>query len=177
MGRDSGVPRAPGRQTKPAYSDVRRTWYGYGHLARAEKSGVGRFLHDCSYVFGDVSVLSLPVLFAIAADPGMGAFDATAAGLLAWATMVVVGAVIRGGWIRPPGTDTRGWVAVTPALIALRLVYYNLTLAVGVFGGVTLAEWVGIPPLSLVTAVAVALATTLAFPQLAESICRTLERR
>ncbi|ELY57394.1 hypothetical protein [Natronolimnohabitans innermongolicus] len=89
-------------------------------------------------------------------------------------TMVAVGAAIRGGWIRPLWTETLGWVAVTPSLIVLRLFYYNLSLAVGVFGGVALADAVRIAPLSLVAAFAVALGTTLAFPRIAESIYAVL---
>ncbi|MXV63163.1 hypothetical protein GS429_14010 [Natronorubrum sp. JWXQ-INN-674] len=170
MRRDSGHERVPGRQTRPAHSATRRTWYGYGKRARVEKSGFGRFLHDCSYVFGDISSLSLPVLFAIMAAPGAGAFDATAAGLLAWTTMVLIGTAIRGGWIRPPATETLGWVAVTPSLVALRLVYYNLALGIAVFGGVAMANAAGIAPLSLIVAFVVAAGSTLAFPRLSQSI-------
>ncbi|WP_247001007.1 hypothetical protein [Halosolutus gelatinilyticus] len=167
----------PSRQVELANSPVRRTWYGYGSLARVEKSGAGRFLHDCSHVFGDVSIPSLPVLFAIMAAPGTGPYDATAAGLLAWATMVVVGTAIRGGWIEPLATDTLGWVSLSPSLIALRLVYYNFVLAVGVFGGVALARIVDVASLSLVAAFVVALGSTLAFPRLAESTYAALHDR
>ncbi|MDQ2051551.1 hypothetical protein RBH26_13800 [Natronolimnohabitans sp. A-GB9] len=169
MDEDRHPDRVPGRQTRPAYSTTRRTWYGYGHLTRAEKSGFGRYLHDCSYVFGDVSVFSLPVLFAIVVAPGAGAFDATAAGLLAWATMVAVGAAIRGGWITPLATETLGWVSVTPVLLGFRLIYYNCALGLAVFGGVALADAVGYAPLSLLVAITVTALATLAFPRLAQS--------
>ena len=170
MERDRESPRVPGRRTRPAYSTTRRTWYGLGHLARAEKSGFGRFLHDCSLVFGDVSIPALPVLIAIMATPGRGVYDATAAGLLAWMTMVAVGTAIRGGWIRPLWTETLGWVSVAPSLIVLRFVYYNLSIAAAVFGGLALADAVGHPPVSLAVAFVVAILSTLAFPRLGESL-------
>ncbi|MFC4542131.1 hypothetical protein ACFO5R_09345 [Halosolutus amylolyticus] len=167
----------PARQTEPAYSATRRTWYGYGSLARVEKSGFGRVLHDCSTVFGDVSIPSLPVLFAIVVAPGTGAYDATAAGIVAWPTMVAVGTAVRGGWIRPLATDTLGWVAITPSLILLRVVYYNLVLIVAVFGGVAVANAVGIAPLSLVVAFVVAIGSMLSFPRLAERFYGVVRRR
>lgn len=170
MARDRDRRRAPGRQTRPAYSATRRTWYGYGRLAHVEKSAFGRVLHDCPHVFGDVSLPALPVLFAVMAAPGRGVYDATAACLVGWMTMVAVGTTIRGGWIRPLGTETLGWVALAPSLIALRVVYYNGSLAVAVFGGLALADAVGYAPLSLIVAFAVAVASTLAFPRLGESV-------
>ncbi|WP_019992068.1 hypothetical protein [Natronorubrum tibetense] len=177
MGRDRRQHGNPVRQTRPATSATRRTWYGLGKLSRAEKSGFGRFLHDCSHIFGDISILALPTLFAIVAAPGPGIYDATAAGLLAWMAMVVVGTLIRGGWIRPLATETLGWVAISPLLIVLRLVYYNLALSVAVFGGVWLAGAVGIPALSLVVALVVSVASMLAFPRLAESVYDTFRER
>lgn len=177
MGQDRGRDRTPGRQTRPAYSATRRTWYGLGKLSRTEKSGFGRVLHDCSHLFGDVSIAALPVLFAIVAAPGTGAYDATAAGLLAWTTMVAVGTAIRGGWIRPLATDTLGWVSLEPTLLVLRVVYYNLALAVAVFGGVWLADVTGLAPLSLVVAFAVATVSMLSFPRLAETVYGALRER
>ena len=172
--RDRNRRRAPGRQTRPAYSSTRRTWYGYGRLATVEKSGFGRVLHDCPHIFGDISFPALPVLVAIMATPGRGVYDATAAGLLVWTTMVAVGPAIRGGWVRPLWTETLGWVTAAPSLILLRVVYYNLSIAVAVFGGVALEDAVGHPPLSLLVAFVVAVVSTLAFPRLAESLYRTL---
>ncbi len=174
MGRDRGNPV---RQTEPAYSATRRTWYGYGTLARSEKSRFGQFLHDCSHIFGDVSVLSLPVLFAIMAAPGTGVYDATAAGLLAWMTMVAVGTAIRGGWIKPIATDTLGWVSLTPSLIVLRILYYNIVLAAAAFGGPALAIATGVGPLSLVVAGLLAVGSMLAFPRLAEGFYHLLADR
>lgn len=159
----------PGRQTAPAYSSTRRTWYGYGSLSRAEKSEFGQFLHDCSHIFGYVSALSLPVLFAIMATPESSGYGPVGAGLVAWVTMVVVGTSIRGGWVKPLATDTLGWVSITPSLITLRFFYYNLVLAVAAFGGAAIANATGVGPLSLVAAVLIAIAAMLAFPRLGES--------
>ncbi len=167
----------PGRQTEPAYSSTRRTWYGYGSLARVEKSGFGRVLHDSSTLFGDISILSLPVLFVLMAAPGTGIYDATAAGFLAWMTMIAVGTAIRGGWIKPLATDTLGWVSITPSLLVLRLVYYNVVLAVAAFGGSALATATGIGPLSLIFALLTAIVSTLCFPRLAESTYAAIHDR
>ncbi|ELY46044.1 hypothetical protein C496_02140, partial [Natronorubrum tibetense GA33] len=78
---------------------------------------------------------------------------------------------------RPLATETLGWVAISPLLIVLRLVYYNLALSVAVFGGVWLAGAVGIPALSLVVALVVSVASMLAFPRLAESVYDTFRER
>jgi hypothetical protein len=85
----------PGRETAAARSNVRRVWYGYGQLGRAEKSGFGLFLHDTVRIYAEVSVLSLPVLLAIMAAPAPGALDAEATGLVAWLTMTVAGTLGR----------------------------------------------------------------------------------
>jgi len=100
-----------------------------------EKDGVGVFLDDVAYVFADVSVLGLPTLsLVLLAGANRWAGLKTAA-LVAWLTMVAVGALIRGGWVTPPATDAPGWVAMTPWLVALRVGYYNAALALAAYGG------------------------------------------
>lgn len=168
--------RAPARQTGPARSRTRRTWYGYGTLTSVEKSGFGRFLHDVSYVFADVSIPALPVLFAIVATASQSGYGPVGAGLVAWATTTVVGTAIRGGWIRPLATPTLGWVSVTPSLVALRVLYYNSLLGLAAFGSVAVASAVGIAPLSLALAFLASLLGTLSFPRIAESTYGALRR-
>ena len=166
---------APGRDTKPAYSRERRMWYGYGTLSRAEKSGFGRFLHDASYIFGDISVFSLPVLLTImAVDTGPG-FHLAAGGLAAWMTMWVVGTTIRGGWIRPIATDTLGWVSLRPALLGLRLGYYNLVIGVAAVGNRELVAGTGESLYGFVGSIAFAVVATMVYPRLAESLARRLD--
>ena len=166
--------RTPGRQTDVATSSTRRTWYGYGELARVEKSGFGRFLHDCSYVFGDVSFPLLPMLLVVMATPGRSGYGPTGAALVAWTTLVLVGTAIRGGWIVPLATTTPGWVAFKPVLVLLRIGYFNLTMAVAVFGGVAVASAVGVAPLSLAFAAFVSALSALAFPRVGESVYRRI---
>ncbi|NEU56531.1 hypothetical protein [Halorussus sp. MSC15.2] len=104
-----------------------------------EKDGVGVFLDDVAYTFGDVSALGLPVLSVLLMADASEWFGLKAFGLVAWLTMVGGAALIRGGWVSPLATDALGWVAMTPWLVALRLVYYNATLALAAYGGRALA--------------------------------------
>ena len=129
----------PGRETAAAESNERRSWYGYGHLTRTEKNGVGLFLHDATRIFGEVTVLSLPVLLFVMDYPATGWFDAKATGLVAWAVALLVGTLVRGGWIRPLASETRGWVSLYPTLLALRVPYFNAVMALAIFGGL----WIG----------------------------------
>lgn len=160
--------RRPGRETRAANSRIRRTWYGYGKQTSAEKNAFGVFLHDLTYVFGEISIFGLPALFAIALAPWTATFGPRAAGLVAWTAMVGVAAGIRGGSIAPIATDALGWVSLSPWLAVVRIAYYNLVLFVAAFGGSGLATLVGVPPLSVAVALAIAIVATLAFPALAE---------
>lgn len=158
----------PGRETAAATSAERRIWYGYGTLSRAEKSGVGVFLHDTTRVFAEVSVFSLPVLLAIMEYPATGWYDAKATGLVAWLAMTLAGTLVRGGWVAPLATTTPGWVTLAPWLLALRVVLFNAAMAVAAFGGLAVGETLGWPPASVVWAAAVAALAALSFPRLAE---------
>jgi hypothetical protein len=172
MGRDRRN-SPPGRRTRPAYSQKRRSWYGYGTIASLEKSRFGCFLHDLTSIFGEVSILGLPVLMLVAMAAPPASYGITAAMTVAWLTMTVVGALVRGGTIRPLGTDTLGWLTLSPALIALRFVYYNAVLAGTAVGGVALAGLVGVPPLSVVVAAAIGALSMLVLPTLGERIARS----
>lgn len=159
--------RAPGRETNVANSCRRRVFYGYGSSARVRKNGFGRFLDDTVRVYAEVSVFALPVLLYIMDYPAGGWFDAKATGLLAWSAMTLVGALIRGGWIQPPGTETPGWVRLTPWLLALRVGYLPVILALAVFGGLWAAGPAGVVAGSA-WAVAVAAVGVLLFPRVSE---------
>ncbi len=138
-----------------------------------EKSRFGCFLHDVTSIFAEVSILGLPALMYIATAGGGGSFGVTSAALVAWATMVFVGALVRGGSIRPVRTETLGWVTFSLALIALRIVYYNGVFLAATYGGVLVAAAVGAPPLSLVAAALVATLSMLSFPKLGETVARS----
>lgn len=169
-GRDSDGP--PGREPGPATTRVRRSWYGHGTLARVEKGPVNTFLHDVTYTFADVSMFGLPALFVVllsASDAGFGAVSTT---MVAWVTVAVVAAAIRGGWITPLATDTPGWVSMTWTLAGLRLLYYNVTILVAAYGSVALATALERPAASLGIAFVIATLATVAFPRLAESVSR-----
>jgi hypothetical protein len=164
----------PARQTRAATSRRRQSWSGWGEGQVDEKDAVGVFLDDVTYAFADVSVPSIPFLWHVMMADGGAWFGLKAFSLVAWLTMVAGAALIRGGWVRPLATDTPGWVALTPWLVALRLGYFNGTLALSAFGGREIAA--SVSPLAgggfalLVGALSVAL-----FPRVAESFYATVE--
>ncbi|WP_435174310.1 hypothetical protein [Halorussus sp. AFM4] len=158
----------PARQTRAATSRRRQSWSGWGEGRVEEKDGVGVFLDDVTYAFADVSVPSIPVLYALLVGEGTAWFGLKAFALVAWLTMVAGAALVRGGWVAPPATDAPGWVAVTPWLVALRVVYYNATLALAAYGGRALAAaWS--PVAAVVLALLVGAVSVALFPRIAES--------
>ena len=160
--------QSPGRKTRPAYTRRRRTWYGHGQTAPVEKNVFGQFLHDIQYVFAEISLVSLPVLYYfLVSAPAM---KETA--FVAWMVMVIVATLIHIGSIRPLATDTLGWVTITPLLVGVRFIYYNLTLLAATYGGLALAAGVGAPVLSIGVAGVVGAASMLVFPRLAETVVR-----
>lgn len=159
----------PGRETEAARSPDRRTWYGYGQLTRAEKRGAGRYLHDLTYTFADISVFGLPAVFFVFLATGEGAFGAGTVTLVVWLTMVATAAAIRGGWVTPLATSVPGWVSITPALVAVRICYYNAVIAATVAGSLLAADAVGSSPSAIAFAVALAVLATMAFPSIAEA--------
>jgi hypothetical protein len=164
--------RVPGRKTRPAYSRQRRVWYGYGKQASDEKSRFGLFLHDVPYVFTEVFVIGFPALLYVFVVDQTGAVGITGPTFVAWMTMTAVGTAIHMGLVPPLATDTRGWVSISPSLVGLRLVYYNLVLLGAAYGGVALAAVVSSPSGALWTAAAVGTVAMLAFPRLGESVAR-----
>lgn len=168
--------RVPGRKTRPAYTSSRRSWYGWGNTGSGEKSTFGRFLHDVPYVFAEIAVFALPTLVWISATVIDGGFGVSGSAFAAWATMTFVAALIYTGLVRPLATDTLGWVSVSPALVGLRLVYYNATLLAASYGGVAIAALVGYPPAALAVAVGVAALAMLSFPRLAEAVVHRRSR-
>jgi hypothetical protein len=163
------MPDRPARQTRPANSRRRESWSGWGERSPDEKDAVGVFLDDVTYAFADVSVLSIPVLYYLLVTEGTEYFGVKAAALVAWLTMVVGAALIRGGWVTPLATDVPGWVAMTPWLVALRLVYYNATLALAAYGGAWVGDLWSSPVASLGVAFVVGALSVGVFPRLAEA--------
>jgi len=167
----------PGRESAAARSTERQIWYGYGQLTRTEKSRFGVFLHDTTRLFSEISVFSLPVLLFVMEYPATGWFDAKATGIVAWLTAVVVGTLVRGGFVRPLGTSTPGWVTLSPSLLLARVPYFNVGLALAIFGGLRVEQTIpGLAPMSgavgvvagLAWAAGVATLLSLCFPRFAE---------
>jgi hypothetical protein len=168
--------RVPGRKTRPAYTPRRRSWYGWGQTGSGEKSAFGQFLHDVPYIFAEISVLGLPTLIWIAVTAGNSGFGVSGSAFIGWATMTAVATALHMGLVRPLATDTLGWVSITPSLIGLRIVYYNLVFLLATYGSVSLAAFVGYPPASLVVAVIVATLAMGSFPRLGETVARRRSR-
>lgn len=92
--------------------------------------------------------------------------------IVAWMTMVSVVTLIHTGLIQPLATDALGWVTLTPTLIGLRFVYYNLTLLAATYGSLAFGAFVGSPLLALGAVGVVSAVPMLAFPRLAETVAR-----
>ena len=158
----------PRREPEAADSTERRIWYGYGTLGRAEKDPLGMLLQDVIRIYGEVTVLSLPILLLVHILPPGVWYDATGTALVAWILMTLVGTLIRGGWVQPLATDTPGWVTLSPWLLVLRVLYFNGTFVVAAFGGVYLGAALGWAPVGLLWSGAVAILSTLLFPRIGE---------
>lgn len=167
----------PGRRTKAARSTRRSSWYGLGTRTYEEKDRFGRFLDDLVFMFADVSLFGVVFLAGAVRSGDLRPFGLQSTALLAWLTMAVSAAVLRGGWVRPPFTPVRGWVSWQPSMLLLRLVYYNAALSLAVVGGVALAETTGTPGLAGAFAVAVSALGIGAFPRCAELVAAAVARR
>lgn len=167
--------RVPGRKTRPAYTDRRRTWFGWGQIGYAEKNVFGRFLHDLPYVFLEVFVAGLPAIWYIFATAPVVGFGVKDTGFVAWMTMIIVATLVHMGLVRPLATDTLGWVSITPTLVGLRVVYYNAALLAAAYGGVLVAG-VTSPLIPVAVAAILAGVAMLAFPALAEAVARRRTR-
>ena len=137
-----------------------------------EKEGVGLFIDDTVYAFADVSVPSIPMLWAVMVTSPVEYGGVKGAAFVGWMMMVLGVALVRGGWVAPPFTEVPGWVSLTPTLIALRFLYFNVALAIAAYGGGFLdaalrAPFVHVGWSSLVGVVAVGL-----FPSLAGAVAR-----
>ena len=162
----------PGRDTRHASSNRRRTWYGHGQSASVEKDSFGRWLDDVAYAFAEISLLGLPVLWAVLTAEDLAVFGLKAAALVAWLTIVVSAATIRGGWVTPLATNVPGWVTLSPSLVALRLAYYNAALGLASYGGVWVARTAGVELASVAVSFLVGVLAAGAFPRLAEDYYR-----
>jgi len=161
--------RRRSRDVRSATSDRRLTWYGWGKIARVPKTGFGQFLHDLARMYGDVSFSALPFLFLVWLSGEMSLFGFTTATIGVWFSLVFVGTLIRGGWIRPVLSDTPGWVAVAPSMIALRLVYYNVAMAISVFAAVTIGS-ATLGPLVIPASIGLGVLVAVLFPRIADTV-------
>ena len=125
------------------------------------------FLDDVAYAFAEISFLGLPALYAVVVGAELAYFGAKAGLFAAWMAMVLVAALIRGGWLTPLATDIPGWVSLKPSLIGVRLVYYNAVMGGAAYLGGAFAA-AGHPVLSVVCPVVVGAGAVGLFPAVAD---------
>lgn len=182
-GRDDGLPNRtrahrggdhsprrgpPGRETSAATSNYRREFLAIGNRTGSEKDRVGVFFADVGRIAGEIGTLTLPVMLYLPVAQAGKPFAFFETWLLALMTMIVVGTLLRGGWITPPFTDAPGWVRLFPTLILLRLVYFNGALLVSIHGGSAVAGETGVVAAGLLWSLSVSGAATLLFPRVVD---------
>lgn len=159
-------PRAgpPGRETTAATTNYRHGWIGVGSRSGSEKTIPGKVLADIGRIAGEIGILTIPtmVYLPIAAGNSIGMFDAWIAALT---TMLVVGTLLRGGWIAPPLTESPGWARLFPTLILLRVLYFNGVLLFVIHSGPPVADVTGVSVAGPLWAVVVGGIGTLLFPR------------
>jgi len=174
-GRSDGLPprgEAPGRKTRPAYTDRRQIWYGMGKRGSDEKGLFAQLLHDVPTLFAEVFVLGFPAIAYVFVTDFDGGAGLAGPAFVLWMTMTGVGTAIHAGLVRPPFTEFLGWVTLAPSLVVLRLLYYNLVLVGGVHASAAIGSAVGDAAVGLVAAVAIGSLAMLLFPALADAVAR-----
>jgi hypothetical protein len=139
-----------------------------------EKDSFGRFLHDITYVFAEVSVPALPALLYVLVNAEVQFFGVKSGALFAWMGLTVTATLVRGGWVKPLLTEVQGWVRLTPSLVVLRLLVFNGALVLGAYGTGVVATAVGLPFVVPVLATAIGVLTAVGFPRLSEVIYETV---
>ncbi|WP_135662245.1 hypothetical protein [Halorhabdus rudnickae] len=159
----------PGRETALTKTTYRRNWVGIGNRAGTELDRFGMLLSDLGRIIGEVAILTPPFLFVLFLAPLGGPYSSVfELFLVAWPTMILVGTLLRGGWIAPPLTEVPGWVRLFPTLILLRLLYFNGTLVVAIYGGQVVANVTATIAIGLVWSLIVAAASMLLFPRVVD---------
>ncbi|SFF88110.1 hypothetical protein SAMN04488063_0637 [Halopelagius inordinatus] len=166
----------PARDSRPARTSLRRSWAGHGRLITVEKDPLGRYLDDVVRMFADVSIPVLPSLLFVLVSADLRFFGVKSGAFFWWMSVTAAATFVRGGWVDPPFTDVPGWVAVTPVLVALRIVAFNGALLLAAYGSGAVASAVGVPVLAPVLAVCVGVGTALGFPRLAEVVYEAADR-
>ena len=151
----------------PEARDTRRwTWSSKGPQT-IEKNVYGRFIDDTVTAFAEVSIAGLPALWHIMyqgrAEP-FGITDLTLASLVAWITMVLGVAAMRGRLLSPSKVKYEGWVPFTPSLLLFRVPYYSLAFIIAGYLGGFVGTVAGVPLLSVAIAIVIGAGAVAAFP-------------
>lgn len=158
----------PGRETSAATATYRREFLGIGNRTGTEKDRIGVLLADFGRIAGEIGILTLPVMLYLPVARAWSPNALFESWLVALTAMIVVGTLVRGGWIAPPFTDAPGWVRLFPTLILLRLVYFDLALLAAVHGGSVVASLTGSIAAGLLSSLAVGGTATLLFPRIVD---------
>lgn len=167
-GRRSPRRGPPGRETSAATSNYRREFLAIGNRTGSEKGQIGVLLADIGRIAGEIGVLTLPVMLSLPVAQVWEPIALFEAWLVALITMIVVGTLVRSGWIAPPFTDAPGWARLFPTLILLRVIYFNGALLVAVHSGNVVAGETGMVATGLLWSAAVSAVLTLSFPRVVD---------
>jgi hypothetical protein len=129
---------------------------------RDEKEGVERWVESVFFAVGEVTFLGLPTFYGLMdAEPNA---SLKFAALFAWSALVVCVGTFRGPWL------DIDWPPVTPLLLLLRLLYYNVVIAVVAYVGAAIDLAFHSPAVTATVAVLLSVGGALVFPRLAWAV-------
>jgi len=129
---------------------------------RDEKEGVEQWVESVFFAVGEVTFLGLPAFYGLMdAEPNA---PLKFAALFAWLALVICIGTFRGPWL---DVD---WPPVTPLLLLLRLLYYNVVIAPVAYGGAAIDLAFHLPTVTAAVAVLLSVGSAVAFPRLARAV-------
>ncbi len=129
---------------------------------RDEKEGVEKWVESVFFAVGEVTFLALPAFYGLMdAEPNA---PLKFAALFSWLALVVCVGTFRGPWL---DVD---WPPVTPLLLLLRLLYYNVVVAVVAYAGATIDLALHSPAVTATVVVLLSVGSALVFPRLAWAV-------
>jgi hypothetical protein len=129
---------------------------------RDEKEGVEQWVESVFFAVGEVTFLGLPAFYGLMdAEPNV---SLKFAALFSWLALVVCVGSFGGPWL---DVD---WPPVTPLLLLLRLLYYNVVIAAVAYVGAAIDLSLHSPAVTATVAVLLAVGSALVFPRLARAV-------
>ena len=129
---------------------------------RKGKEGIEEWIESLFFAVGEVTFLCLPAFFLLMDAEPNGPLKFAA--LFAWIALCLSVGTFRGHWV------DIDWPPVTPALLLLRLVYYDVVILAIAYAGTGVDLAFHSPVVTATVAAVLAVGCALAFPRLAWSI-------